>query len=122
MSSIPNPAFMHGAVPPDPDAAKRFALDSDLAAYGGMGTTGSLGVNLAAPLTRGGFPGEIFTPYPIPTGYWKPAPSPAMLGMAGDTSTGAGSGAGLIPEPSTAGISTPLLAAGAAIAAFYLLR
>jgi hypothetical protein len=46
----------------------------------GMGTTGSLGVSFAAPLTRGGFPGEIFYSPPMPTGHWKDAPSPVMLG------------------------------------------
>lgn len=46
----------------------------------GMGTTGSLGVNFAAPLTRGGFPGEIFYSPPMPTGKWKDAPAPVMLG------------------------------------------
>ena len=45
-----------------------------------MGTTGSLGVSFAAPLTRGGFPGEIFTDIPMPTGHWKDAPTPVMLG------------------------------------------
>jgi hypothetical protein len=45
-----------------------------------MGTTGSLGVNYAAPLTRGGFPGEIFFTPPMPTGNWKNAPTPVMLG------------------------------------------
>ena len=45
-----------------------------------MGTTGSLGVSFAAPLTRGGFPGEIFTDIPMPTGHWKDAPAPVMLG------------------------------------------
>lgn len=119
MSAIPNPAFMHGTVPLDPAAAKRFALDSDLAEYGGMGTTGSLGVNLSAPLTRGGFPGEIFVDVPMPTGYWKPAPAPVMLGMAGDISTSPG---GLIPEPSTAGVGSVGLAALAGLAAFYLLQ
>jgi hypothetical protein len=115
MSAIPNPAFMHGT---DPAAAKRFALDSDLSQYGAMGFTGSLGVNLSAPLTRGGFPGEIFVDVPMPTGYWKPAPAPQMLGMAGDV----GGGGGLIPAPSTAGISTPVLAAIAGLAAFYLVK
>lgn len=118
MSAIPNPAFMHGT---DPAAAKRFALDSDLAQYGGMGFSGSLGVNLSAPLTRGGFPGEIFVDVPMPTGYWKPAPAPQMLGMAGDTSTSPGPG-GLIPEPSTAGVGSVGLAALAGLAAFYLLQ
>ena len=47
-----------------------------------MGTTGSLGVSYAAPLTRGGFPGEIFTDIPMPTGHWKDAPTPVMLGTA----------------------------------------
>jgi hypothetical protein len=45
-----------------------------------MGTTGSLGVNYAAPLTRGGFAGEIFDSAPMPTGNWKNAPTPVMLG------------------------------------------
>lgn len=52
----------------------------------GMGTTGSLGVNLAAPLTRGGFPGEIFDNDPMPTGNWKDAPTPVMLGTAEEDS------------------------------------
>ena len=46
----------------------------------GMGTTGSLGVSLAAPLTRGGFRGEIFDDAPMPSGNWKDAPTPVMLG------------------------------------------
>ena len=114
MSAIPNPAFMHGT---DPAAAKRFALDSDLAQYGGMGFSGSLGVNLSAPLTRGGFPGEIFVDVPMPTGYWKPAPSPVMLGMAGDVG-----GGGFDPnaQAPSSGLSTPVLAALAGLAAFYL--
>ena len=118
MSAIPNPAFMHGT---DPAAAKRFALDSDLAQYGGMGFSGSLGVNLSAPLTRGGFPGEIFVDAPMPTGYWNPAPAPVMLGMAGDTGGGGGD-VPIIPAPSTAGVGTIGLAVLAGLAAFYLTK
>jgi hypothetical protein len=51
---------------------------------GGMGTTGSLGVSLAAPLTRGGFPGEIFDDAPMPSGNWRDAPTPVMLGTAAE--------------------------------------
>jgi hypothetical protein len=64
----------------------RFSINSSLSTYGqdadsmGMGTTGSLGVNYAAPLTRGGFRGEIFDSAPMPTGNWKDAPTPVMLG------------------------------------------
>lgn len=67
-------------------ATQRFSLNSGLSSHGqdantmGMGTTGSLGVNYAAPLTRGGFRGEIFNPEPMPTGSWKDAPTPVMLG------------------------------------------
>lgn len=46
----------------------------------GMGTTGSLGVSMVAPYTRGGFPGELFNSAPMPTGRWKDAPTPVMLG------------------------------------------
>ena len=49
----------------------------------GMGTTGSLGVSMFAPLTRGGFKGEIFDSAPMPTGHWKDAPTPVMLGVLG---------------------------------------
>ena len=55
----------------------------------GMGTTGSLGVSFAAPLTRGGFPGEIFYSPPMPTGHWKDAPSPVMLGTDAASSVAA---------------------------------
>ena len=60
-------------------------LIANRAEYGdyGMGTTGSLGVNYAAPLTRGGFPGELFFSAPMPTGKWKDAPTPVMLGTDG---------------------------------------
>lgn len=56
----------------------------------GMGTTGSLGVNFAAPLTRGGFAGEIFDPSPMPTGNWKNAPTPVMLGTSDYTASDVG--------------------------------
>lgn len=68
----------------------RFCLDSDLSGVGGMGTTGSLGVNFAAPLTRGGFAGEIFDPSPMPTGNWKNAPTPVMLGTGDAAAISAG--------------------------------
>lgn len=94
LQSVPNPDYMNGTMAAaDPDSARRFAmnsdsggstgrrfaLNSDLAMHG-MGTTGSLGVNFNAPLTRGGFPGEIFDADPMPTGNWKDAPAPVMLG------------------------------------------
>ena len=85
LSAVPNPDYMHGTSrPPDPNSATRFCLNSDLAEYGGMGTTGSLGVNFAAPLTRGGFRGEIFDSNPMPTAYWTPAPTPYMCGMGNE--------------------------------------
>lgn len=114
ISAIPNPAYMHGT---DPAAAKRFALDSDLAQYGAMGFSGSIGVNLSAPLTRGGFPGEIFVDVPMPTGCWTAAPSPVMLGMAGDV----GGSGGFDPnkQAPSSGLSTPVLAVLAGLAAFY---
>ena len=64
-------------------STRRMALDSEGMGCGNdytMGTTGSLGVSFAAPLTRGGFKGEIFDTAPMPTGSWKDAPTPVMLG------------------------------------------
>lgn len=116
MQSIPNPDYMNGTDP----TIERFALDSDLSEYGGMGTTGSLGVNFASPLTRGGFPGEIFDPNPMPTGHWKDAPLPVMLGMLGDA--GGAVPDPNIPAPSTAGIGTLGAAALVGLAAFFLLK
>ena len=113
LQGIPNPDYMNGTNP----TIERFALNSDLAEYGGMGTTGSLGVNFAAPLTRGGFPGEIFDPLPMPTGHWKDAPIPVMLGMHGDVGSNP-----VIPPVSTGGIGTLGMAAIAGLAAFLLLK
>lgn len=111
LQSVPNPDYMNGTgflmedfpeelmkgtlgvdVYPNPSEASRFALSRPLStqASASMGTTGSLGVSYAAPLTRGGFAGEIFDDSPMPTGNWKDAPTPLMLGMgfdAGDTTT-----------------------------------
>ena len=112
LQSVPNPDYMNGTgflmedfpeelmkgtlgvdVYPNPSEASRFALSRPLPqASASMGTTGSLGVSYAAPLTRGGFAGEIFDDSPMPTGNWKDAPTPLMLGMgydAGDTSSNA---------------------------------
>ena len=78
----PEPAYAAAAAA----GGGRFSLNSGLATHGqdadsmGMGTTGSLGVNYAAPLTRGGFAGEIFDDAPMPTGNWQDAPTPVMLG------------------------------------------
>lgn len=116
LSAVPNPDYMNGTTrPPDANSATRFCLDSDLSEYGGMGTTGSLGVNLAAPLTRGGFRGEIFDCNPMPTAYWPPAPTPVMLGMRGDT------GSDTAPPSSGSKVGLVTLAA-AAVAAFYALK
>lgn len=112
MQSIPNPDYMNGTDP------VRFALNSDLSEYGGMGTTGSLGVNFASPLTRGGFPGEIFDPLPMPTGHWKDAPLPVMLGMLGD----AGGSGPAIPPVSGAGIGTLGTALLAGVAAYFIFK
>jgi hypothetical protein len=74
------------AAPPARGGMSRFSINSSLSTHGqdansmGMGTTGSLGVNYAAPLTRGGFRGEIFDSAPMPTGNWQDAPTPVMLG------------------------------------------
>ena len=101
LQSVPNPDYMNGTMAAaDPDSARRFAMNSDFGgstgrrfalnsdlAMHGMGTTGSLGVNFAAPLTRGGFPGEIFDAQPMPTGNWKNAPTPVMLGTTEPMST-----------------------------------
>jgi hypothetical protein len=101
LQSVPNPDYMNGTMAAaDPDSARRFAMNSDFGgstgrrfalnsdlAMHGMGTTGSLGVNFAAPLTRGGFPGEIFDSQPMPTGNWKDAPTPVMLGTTEPMST-----------------------------------
>jgi hypothetical protein len=111
LQSVPNPDYMNGTgflmedfpeelmkgtlgidVYPSPSEASRFALSRSISSQASvsMGTTGSLGVSYAAPLTRGGFKGEIFDSAPMPTGYWKDAPTPLMLGMgydAGDTTT-----------------------------------
>ena len=70
-----------------------------------MGTTGSLGVSFAAPLTRGGFPGEIFTDIPMPTGNWKNAPTPVMLGTGSAPMNGIGTVLGAIPSIIGIGIS-----------------
>jgi len=86
MQNIPNPDYMHGTLGIDDTKVGRFALESSLDGYGqdsgdlGMGTTGSLGVSMVAPYTRGGFPGELFDSQPMPTGHWKDAPTPVMLG------------------------------------------
>ena len=113
LQSIPNPDYMNGTAP----SVERFALNSDLAEYGGMGTTGSLGVNFAAPLTRGGFPGEIFDPLPMPTGHWKDAPIPVMLGMHGDSGADP-----VIPPVSGAGIGTIGAALIAGVAAYFIFK
>lgn len=86
MQNIPNPDYMNGTLGIDNTPIGRFALESGLSEYGddasslGMGTTGSLGVSMYAPYTRGGFPGELFDSHPMPTGHWKDAPTPVMLG------------------------------------------
>ncbi len=86
MQNIPNPDYMHGTLGIDNTPVGRFALESSLSEYGtdagslGMGTTGSLGVSMFAPYTRGGFPGELFDSQPMPTGNWRNAPTPVMLG------------------------------------------
>jgi hypothetical protein len=86
LQNIPNPDYMNGTLGIDDTKAGRFALASALEEYGddaasyGMGTTGSLGVSMVAPYTRGGFPGELFNSAPMPTGRWKDAPTPVMLG------------------------------------------
>lgn len=82
-----------------------------------MGTTGSLGVNFASPLTRGGFPGEIFDPLPMPTGHWKDAPIPVMLGMHGDTGAEP-----VIPPTSTSGFGTIGTALLAGVAAYFIFK
>lgn len=93
---------------------------------GGMGTTGSLGVSMYAPLTRGGFKGEIFDSAPMPTGKWKNAPTPVMLGYGGGYMGNSPEPAlgvdPVIPPPSTAGVgsSTTLLIVAALGAAAYL--
>ena len=75
-----SPIAMNGVmVRSDTANSKKLALRRSQRGSG-MGTTGSLGVSFAAPLTRGGFPGEIFYSPPMPTGHWKDAPSPVMLG------------------------------------------
>ena len=77
---------------------------------GGMGTTGSLGVSMYAPLTRGGFKGEIFDSAPMPTGKWKDAPTPVMLGYGGGYMGNSPEPAlgvdPVIPPPSTAGVGS----------------
>ena len=103
LSKVPNPNYMHGTIATQKGMSGIMMLDQrpagEIARFGlaeddrgvptgdGMGTTGSLGVSYAAPLTRGGFPGEIFDSAPMPTGNWRQAPTPTMLGsngMAGD--------------------------------------
>ena len=86
--SYPSHVRMSGTMPSQAGDVNRFCLDSDLSGQGGMGTSGSLGVNYAAPLTRGGFAGEIFDDAPMPTGNWKNAPTPVMLGTGDPTLTG----------------------------------
>ena len=107
LSAVPNPDYMNGTMILTPaafDAGEAELIANRMhgtmivtpAAYDegeeellanraryGMGTTGSLGVNYAAPLTRGGFPGELFFNAPMPTGKWKDAPTPVMLGTDG---------------------------------------
>jgi hypothetical protein len=116
LSNIPNPNYMNGTIATqkgmrgimrltpsmngimmlDQGAAaeiSRFGLAEDdrgVPTGDGMGTTGSLGVSYAAPLTRGGFPGEIFDSAPMPTGNWRQAPTPTMLGSNGMGSNEAG--------------------------------
>lgn len=93
---------------------------------GGMGTTGSLGVSMYAPLTRGGFKGEIFDSAPMPTGKWKDAPTPVMLGYGGGYMGNSPEPAlgvdPVIPPPSTAGVGSAktLLIVAALGAAAYL--
>ena len=116
LSAVPNPDYMNGtACAPDPNSATRFCLNSDLAEYGGMGTTGSLGVNFAAPLTRGGFRGEIFDPSPMPTAYWPPAPTPQMCGMGNDPGTYEGP-----PQEKKTGSGMGTIGLLAALGAAYL--
>jgi len=92
----------------------------------GMGTTGSLGVSMFAPLTRGGFKGEIFDSAPMPTGKWKDAPTPVMLGYGGGYMGNSPEPAlgvdPVIPPPSTAGVGSgkTLLIVAALGAAAYL--
>jgi hypothetical protein len=74
----------------------------------GMGTTGSLGVSFAAPLTRGGFAGEIFDSAPMPTGNWRNAPTPVMLGTATD-------------NQASEGVPMWIIAAGLAAVAYYVM-
>ena len=81
----------------------------------GMGTTGSLGVSFAAPLTRGGFPGEIFYSPPMPTGHWKDAPSPVMLGT-----DAASSAAAALLTPNKDDMQKYLIGAAAGLAIGFL--
>jgi hypothetical protein len=91
-------------------------LDGPPVPYG-MGTTGSLGVNLTAPYTRGGFRGELFDPAPMPTGYWRNAPAPVMLGTE---TLPVGTIAPAAPAASSPSMfSSPIVQAVVAGVAFY---
>ena len=126
LQSVPNPNYMHGTMLLEPWEEDRFGLNDDFPKgpnldmgqiggtgldAAGMGTTGSLGVSFAAPLTRGGFAGEIFDSAPMPTGNWRNAPTPVMLGTASsDTDTQA-----------SGGVPMWAIVAGLAALAYYIM-
>ena len=110
LQSVPNPDYMNGTSDYDimdgvnsrhhmnGSCGCGAPMGSNCGCGSPMGTTGSLGVSLAAPLTRGGFPGEIFTNIPMPTGNWKDAPTPVMLGTSSAPMNGIGTVLGAIPS------------------------
>ena len=115
LQSVPNPDYMNGTsggyniLDGQPIMENKCRCGAPMGSGCGchqpMGTTGSLGVSFAAPLTRGGFPGEIFTDIPMPTGNWKNAPTPVMLGTGSAPMNGIGTVLGAIPSIIGIGIS-----------------
>lgn len=117
LQSVPNPDYMNGTADYDimsgVDGVQSMhgkcgcgaPMGSNCGCVGSMGTTGSLGVSFAAPLTRGGFAGEIFDTAPMPTGSWKDAPAPVMLGTGGRPMNGIGTVIGALPSLISIGIS-----------------